>query len=155
MNVINKIVSLSHDCGAWILAGTASFITLDVVLRFIFNWPLPAVYEITQELLIVIFISLAMASAKHVSKGIIVSRLPPSALHKVKLLSLAINFVFVLLLFIGAAYMLFSSVKWSELSESQLGYPLWPARLSVMLGLGSLALVQVISFFKELTRTSS
>lgn len=155
MKVIDKIVNLSHDCGAWILAGTAGFISLDVIFRYIFNCPLPAVYEITQELLMVIFIFLAMAGAKHVSIGFLVSRLPPSAIHKIKLLSLAISFIFVLLLFIGAAYMFFSSVKWGEVSESQLGYPLWPARISVMLGLGSLAIVQVISFLKELTGTQS
>jgi len=161
MKIIDKIFNLSLNCGGWILAGTAIFITVDVVSRYIVNWSIPAVYEITEELLMVIFIFLAMASAKHVSVDFIVIRLKPSPKRKVKLVSLTISFIFVAVLFIGAAYKFSSSVKMAEGTECELGYPLWPARLFVMVGLGFLAIIQVISFLKELTslkeptRTSS
>ena len=155
MKVIDKILSISVDCGAWILAGTAMFITLDVLLRYIINWSIPAVYEITEELLMVIFIFLAMGSAKHVSVDFIVLRLNPGPRRKVRLVSLIISFIFVLLLFIGAATKLYSSIEMGEGTECELGYPLWLARVFVMTGLGTLTLVQVISFFKELSGTSS
>jgi TRAP-type C4-dicarboxylate transport system permease small subunit len=103
----------------------------------------------------VIFIFLAMARAKHVSVDFMVTRLKPSPKRKVKLVSLAISFIFVGALFIGALYKLASSLQMGEGTEAELGYPLWPARFFVMVGLGSLAMIQVISFLKELNRTSS
>ena len=155
MKVVDKILSISVNCGSWILAGTAIFITTDVLLRYIINWSIPAVYEITEELLMVIFIFLAMGSARHVSVDFMVLRLSPNPRRKVRLVSLAISFVFVSLLFIGAASKLYSSIEMGEGTECELGYPLWLARLFVMIGLGTLTMVQVISFFKELSGTSS
>ena len=155
MKVIDKIVSVSRELGGWLLAGTVLFLAIDVVLRFFFNRPITAVYEITEELLMIIFIFLAMASAGHVSVDFIVVRLAPSARHNLKLATLAISFIFVMAIFIGATYKLFFSVIFSEGTECQLAYSLWPARLMVAVGLGSLAAVQVTSFIKELTGASS
>ena len=155
MKIIDKMLSMSRDLGAWILGGTAIFITLDVVLRYSINWSIPAIYEITEELLMVIFIFLAMGSAKHVAVDFMVLRLRPNPRRKVRLVSLSISFIFVALLFIGAASKLLSSWRMGEGTECELGYSLWPARLFVMIGMGSLALVQVISFLKELDGTSS
>jgi TRAP-type C4-dicarboxylate transport system permease small subunit len=155
MKVIDKILSISVNCGAWILAGTAIFITTDVLLRYIINWSIPAVYEITEELLMVIFIFLAMGSARHVSVDFMVLRLNPDPRRKVRFVSLTISFIFVVLLFIGAATKLYSSIQMGEGTECELGYPLWWARLFVMIGLGTLTLVQVMSFIKELSGNSS
>ena len=155
MKTVDKIVRAGSICGGWILLGTAAFITLDVVLRNTLTVTIPAVYEITEELLMVFFIYLGMASARHVAVDFLVIRLPSSVRKKVEAAALAIGFIFITGLFIGAGYKLSSSVRLAEGTECELGYPLWPARLIVMAGLGILALVQVTAFLKEIKRGSS
>ena len=135
--------------------GTTAFITLDVVLRNTLSVTIPAVYEITEELLMVCFIYLAMANARHVAVDFVVIHLPSSVRKKAELVALAIGSIFVIGLFIGAGYRLFTSVRLGEGTECELGYPLWPARLIVMVGLGLLALVQVTSFLREFKGRSS
>lgn len=155
MKNTDKIVHLGALCGGWILAGTTVFISLDVVLRYTLKITIPAVYEITEELLMVCFIYLAMASTKHVAVDFVVIRLPSSVRKKVELVALAISFIFVMGLFMGASYKVFTSVRLGEGTECELGYPLWPARLIVMVGLGLLAIVQVTSFLREFKSDSS
>jgi TRAP-type C4-dicarboxylate transport system permease small subunit len=155
MKTTDKIVQVGSICGGWILLGTAVFITLDVVLRNTLSVTIPAVYEITEELLMVFFIYLGMASARHVAVDFLVIRLPSSVRKKVEAAALAIGSIFIIGLFIGAGYKLSTSVRLAEGTECELGYPLWPARLIVMAGLGLLALVQVTAFLKEVKSGSS
>ena len=61
----------------------------------------------------------------------------------------------VMVLFMGASYKVFTSVRLGEGTECELGYPLWPARLMVMIGLGLLSMVQVASFLRKFKSDSS
>ena len=74
----------------WLLVGMMALIFVDVIGRYLFNRPLPGVYEFTEDILMVAIIFLGVAAAEHVRVRVAIERLRGRARQIVELLDLLI-----------------------------------------------------------------
>jgi len=132
--IFEGIKSTLLEIAGWICFGMTCMIFVDVFGRYVFNAPLPSVYEISEDLLMVTFIFFAMASAQHIDVVALTSRLPSPLKRASVILRHGIGTLFLALLAWKSAEMAWTSWIQKEVSESFFTFPLYPGRVAVMIG---------------------
>jgi TRAP-type C4-dicarboxylate transport system permease small subunit len=116
---------------------------IDVILRYIFNSPLPGAYELKEFLLVgVVFLGLGyIQSIKgHLSVDVLISRMSPKTQTVFNILSYVICLFTFSIITWQAGYRAWIAFDTGQLREGLVRYPLWPAKLMIPIGTGLLCL---------------
>ena len=136
----------------WLIAGVMGLLFVDVVMRYAFNQPLPAVYELTEGTLMVAIIFFGVAAASHVRVSLFTHHLRAGARLIVELVVKAISISYIALMAWQTTRKAVFSYKTGEAAEAIVRYPVYPARSIVALCLFLFLLVLVASFVKTVKR---
>ena len=143
--MIEQIVRWCNYAGRGILLALMCFITVDVVMRYLFKSPIKGDVEIDEfGLVIVVFLGLSYTAVVkgHVSVDFFVSKIAP---RKRAIIEVINNFVgtavFALIAWEGAQSAL-QSMMWNEVTDA-LRLPVYPFRFFVTLGSVLLCLVLI------------
>jgi len=142
--VVFRLRDILAEAGGWLLTFMAFLIFVDVIARYFFNSPLPSVYEFSEEILMVGFVFLAMSAAHHIDITLLVGRYKGRFRRNVAALKHFLSLVFLGLVTWQSANMTLISWGQQEISESILGYPLYPGRAILILGFALLSLVELV-----------
>lgn len=121
-----------------VLVGMAVMITLDVLLRFFLNSPLPASVEISQLLepyVILLPFAFSLANNRHVRVGILTLRLPAPLSFASDILTYCLDF---LLFFLFAVYSweeFLHSYQIDEIMMAAIKLPWWVGKFALPLGM--------------------
>lgn len=137
------------EAGGWLLAFMSVLIFVDVIARYFFNSPLPSVYEFSEEVLMVGFVFLAVSAAHHIDITLLVSRYKGRLRKRMAVASHLLSFIFLALLTWQSAKMTYISWGQDEISTSLLGYPLYPARATLILGFAFLCLLEFVKMIES------
>ena len=130
------------------LAVMTLLIFLDVIGRYIFNSPLPSVYEITGKLILPIIAFLGVSAAEHIRVKMLVGRLKGRGRLIVELICLFMTTAFITIMVwqtsLGAA----TSLRRLDTAEAIIAFPVYPAHVAVVLGLVAFWLVLMSSIIR-------
>lgn len=116
---------------------------IDVVLRYIFNSPLPGAYELQEFLLVgVVFLGLGYIQSMkgHLSVDVLTSRMSPKNQTVFNILSYVIClFIFGIITW-QAGLRAWIAFDTGQVREGLVRYPLWPAKMMIPIGAGLLCL---------------
>lgn len=118
--------------------------TLDVILRFVFNWPLPGSYELVEMgmgVLTPIAIVYCTRQGGQVSVDLLYVRLPGGARRAIRYIGNFIVLFLSVLLFWQSVYLVEEIVE-TNLATPILGLPMWP--LAVCMLAAFMVLVPVV-----------
>ena len=141
---------LLAELGGWLLALMAFLIFIDVIARYFFDSPLPAIYELSEEVLMVGFVFLAISASHHIDITLLVSRYKGGLKRTTAVVRHLLSFIFLSLATWQSAVMTVTSWNQGEVSTSLLGYPLYPARATLIVGFGLLSLVELVGLVEAL-----
>ncbi len=128
--------------GICILA-IATFVTYEVVLRFVFNAPTEWVNEVSVYLgLISAFLGFApaLASGKHISVDLVISKLSPETNKVLKLLVSLLGLLFSIVFLITSLEMTLNAYRLNMLSVSTLRIPLFIPQMALPIGFALLSI---------------
>lgn len=131
------MVAISATC----LTFMAFMTTLDVVLRYVFNSPLPASVELSQLIEPwVIFLPFAytLAMGRHVKVGLLTLRLPRKLKLASDLFALALGFVLFTILTIYSWQDFHQSWSINEIMMAAIILPWWAGKLAMPIGMALL-----------------
>ena len=141
------------EIAGWLCFGMVLMIFIDVIGRYFFNAPLPSVYEISEDLLMVTFIFLAVPSAFHINVTLLASRYPPRMKTAAKFAKHLLSMLFLALVAWKSLQMAWTSYAQAELSESYLAFPLYPGRVAVAIGFMTFTINEFIELVQLLQRS--
>ena len=158
--VVEHIAKFQMNIERW-LAGVSFVVvmimmfltTVDVILRYLFNSPIPGAFEVEAMLLVfVVFPSLAYIQSKkaHIRVDVLVNQLPLVAQRFVSIIGHFIS------LFIFGVITWQSGVAaheaWitEEYTMGLIPYPFWPAKWALTIGVGFFSLRFVSDIFYDL-----
>ena len=134
--------------GGGVLAVMTLLIFLDVIGRYIFNNPLPSVYEISGDLMLPLIVFCGLSAAEHIRVKLLVERLKGRGRLIVELICLVIITAFITIMIwqttLGAA----TSLRLRETAEAIVAFPIYPARIAVVAGLVVFWLVLMASIIR-------
>jgi len=136
-------------CSGILIAFLMALLFVDVVCRYVFNNPLPIVYEFSESVLMVAVVFLGVAGAEHVSMRVVTQRLRGKTSQIVQLISLLVSIVLIGLMTWQCSLKAIWSFKLWETAIAIKPFPLFPARFITALGLFVLLLVLTVSFIKR------
>jgi len=140
---------------AWIIAFLVALLSVDVVARYVFNSPLPVVYQFTQAVLMPCIVYFAVAAADHVAVKVVTGRVRGKAGQMLQLFSLIVTIGFVGLVtwqcWVKAMYSIFISEAMMEM----IGIPIYPVRVITALGIFMLLLVLIVRLVSNVTKVGS
>ena len=145
-NLLQRLKRILLEISGWVCIAMAVLIFADVIGRSIFNNPIPSVYEISEELLMVIFIFFAMASASHIRVSLVTSRFSPRFKYFASLSNHCISMLFLGFIAWKSLEMTWISWSQSEISESYLNFPLYPGRMAVFIGFIVFTFTEFVAF---------
>ena len=131
---LEKVKRVLAESGGWICVGMTVLIFADVVGRTFFNQPIASVYEISEGLLMVIFVFFALPSAHHINVVVLTSRLPAALKGVADLIRHLCTTVFIGVIGWKCVEMAWISLIQHEMSESYLEFPIFPGRIAVAIG---------------------
>ena len=134
------------------LSVMAVTVTMDVILRYVFNAPTKWVGEVAGYLLVtVVLMGLAHTQRErgHIRVDILVSRLPRKVRPWAELLMLVMSFALTVILLYLSVGEFMLSVKLRSTSESVMAFPLAPWQAFIPLGLTILALMLIWAIYTE------
>lgn len=140
------------EIAGWVCFGMVLMIFIDVTGRYFFNAPLPSVYEISEDLLMVTFIFLAVPSAFHINVTLLASRYPPKVKKVSEFVKHFLSMVFLALIAWKAMQMAWISLVQGEISESYLAFPLYPGRVAVVIGFMTFTINEFIELVQLIQR---
>ena len=149
MNIGSFRYGLSYISGC-ISVATMLLLVSDVVARYVFNSPIPLVYEFSEAVLMVGIVFFGLAGADHVSVRILVDRLHGKPKRALELVALFLSTAFVAVMTWQTGLKSVGSVRMQESAVAIIEFPIYPARLCVVLGCFALLLVLMTSFVKLL-----
>lgn len=117
--------------------------TIDVILRYVFNSPLPGVLELDIMLLVaLVYLSLPyIQSIKgHIRLDILAERLPPVPQTALAILGHIICLVIFVIIAWQGGVRAHEGMLRGEFAQGLIDYPVWPARWTVAIGAGFLCL---------------
>ncbi len=152
---INFLSSLLNHIAAYVLVTMMFLTAFDVILRFIFNSPIPGTVEIVQySLPIVITFGFARCAIEkgHVNVEVLISKLSG---RKKAFINIIIYLFFFILseLITWQTFLRTLGMAASGLKSEVLSLPIFPFILMVSLGFGVLCLVILKEFFKSFLET--
>ncbi len=141
------------EIAGWLCFGMVLMIFIDVIGRYFFNAPLPSVYEISEDLLMVAFIFLAVPSAFHINVTLLASRYPPKMRRVSEFAKHFLGMVFLALVAWKSIQMAWISWAQAEISESYLAFPLYPGRVAVAIGFMTFTINEFIELVQVIQRS--
>lgn len=119
---------------------------LDIVTYFVFSWPVPASYEVTELLMaVVVFMAISTLQAKgmNISMDLLYQRMRPRAQRAVVILSAVLALFFFGLIAWQGWLLAVDSVAVREYTQGAYPVPVYPSKLLFALG-ASLIVAQVL-----------
>jgi len=141
------------EMAGWLCFGMVLIIFIDVIGRYFFNAPLPSVYEISEDLLMVTFIFFAVPSAFHINVSLMTSHYPPRVRKVSEFTKHFLSMVFLALVSWKSMQMAWISIVQGETSESYLAFPLYPGRVAVMIGFMTFTINEFIELIQLIQRS--
>lgn len=141
------------EIAGWLCFGMVLMIFVDVIGRYFFNAPLPSVYEISEDLLMVTFIFLAAPSAFHINVTLMASHYPPWLSKLTDFAKHFLSIVFLALIAYKSVQMAWTSWAQGETSESYLSFPLYPGRVAVVIGFVTFTISEFIELIQLIQRS--
>jgi TRAP-type mannitol/chloroaromatic compound transport system permease small subunit len=155
MGFLKVIDSINEYVGrviAYIGAAMMFFVTFEVVMRYFFRRPTIWTFELNQSLLC-IYVALAggytLLHHGHVNVEIVSQRFGIRTRATVNIFTSFLFFGFIFLLLRETFEMAIDSVKLMERSEDLIGFPLYPAKISIVIGVVLLLLQGLASFVRN------
>ena len=124
---------------AAIIMGMMFLTTIDVALRYIFNHPLPGVYELQEFMLVgAVFLGLAyIQSLKgHIYVDLFTNRFSERGQAILAVISHAISFLIFALITWQGGLRAWTALVTGQSREGLISYPLWPAKCMLTIGSG-------------------
>jgi TRAP-type C4-dicarboxylate transport system permease small subunit len=145
-----SIIRGSSALAGIILTGMMVLIIADVVMRYLFAKPIKGVFEVTEEVLMVMMVFLALAGSHHIRVTFLMERLPQKFrdITRSVLLALTLGF-FAVVVWQSWAHAFFSFIK-RETSWGLIPFPLYPSRFMVFIGFLFLTLRLLVDFGEHL-----
>lgn len=145
---VNKIEQWQNIGERW-LGGVAAGIvmvmmcltSIDVVLRYVFNSPLPGVYELQEFLLVgVVFLGLAYTQSLrgHINVDLLPNRLSPPVQIKLSILAHVTSLIIFAIITWQSGIRAWTALVTGQCREGLISYPLWPAKWMLAIGTGFL-----------------
>ena len=133
-----------------ILTGMMVLIIADGAMRYVLARPIKGVFEVTEEILMVMMVFLALAGASHIRVTFLMERLPQKFKDgtRIVLLALTVGF-FGIVVWQSWAYAIFSFTQ-SETSWGLIPFPLYPSRFMVFIGFLLLTLRLLVTLLQHL-----
>jgi TRAP-type C4-dicarboxylate transport system permease small subunit len=153
MNAIQRILGRSIDVtmilGAIGVLLMMAHITIDVIAKFFFNWPLPGTITIVSNhyMILVAFLPLAFAERQngHISVEVLVEHFPARVQYVLSLFALMIGaIVFAMLTWQGWVEAIRAYNISAFVIEHSLRIPIWPARFLLPIGCGLMVLTLLL-----------
>ncbi len=152
--MIHLITRFSSRVGALILVGMMLLVTSDVVLRFLFNKPVPGTFELVEVMMgAVVSLSIAYCGLRrgHVSVELLTDHLS----RRIQKIASVLHHILCVVFFAAISFKGIQQVgviKESETVTALLGIPIYPFILILAFGAALLALVylwQMIGIFRK------
>jgi TRAP-type C4-dicarboxylate transport system permease small subunit len=112
---------------------------IDVILRYLFNSPLPGVYELQEFMLVgAVFLGLAYIQSEkgHIYVDIFTSRFTERGQAVLGLLSHSISLLIFALISWQGGLRAWTALISGQSREGLISYPLWPAKWTLTIGVG-------------------
>jgi len=151
-SVFQSFKNMLCEMAGWLCFGMVLMIFIDVIGRYFLNAPLPSVYEISEDLLMVTFIFLAVPSAFHINVTLLASRYPPKMRTLSEFAKHFLSMLFLALVAWKSMQMAWTSWIQEEISESYLAFPLYPGRVAVAIGFITFAINEFIEMVELIQR---
>ncbi len=151
---VERVSRLVNWIGAVVLAAMMFLIAADVILRYVFNSPIPGALEVSEFLLImVLFFGVAYTAVKkgHVPVDLVTSRLPPRA---AAILSSGVSFMGILLFALLAWRVVIYAfvIKQTAAVSFILRVPIYPFILIIAFGSALLCVVLFSDLMDSMSR---
>jgi len=149
-SVVNK---LSVYISSGILTLIAFLIVADVLLRFIFNAPLPAATELSTLFMpYIAFLPFAytLASGQHVRLTLLTGRLPPNLSAFIDAFVYIVGFIFFSILFWYSLLAFWKSISGGEIMPAIIIIPWWIGKLAMPIGILLIAVQCILSLIGTL-----
>jgi len=147
--------ALSVTGGSMILILTI-LTTADVCLRYLFNNPIPGVYELSELMLIgIVFLSIAYVQANrgHIRIEILTSLFSPTVKFVLNIFAYASGiFVFILITW-RSGYLAWQALVLRDYTGGLVQWPIWPAKAALSVGSGLICLRLIRDLYKECIRS--
>jgi TRAP-type C4-dicarboxylate transport system permease small subunit len=160
MNKGNRFLLLLRssfaDISGWLALFVTVFVTLDVVLRYVFNASIPAGMEFTQVLLVLmVFFAFGQAQAGkvHVRVEFVIEKLSPRLRHFWEVVIHFLALAFFGFIFWQAIGFFLDSWKMGEYYGGAVRVPIYPARGAIVIGCGLMIIELVRDIASMLSKT--
>lgn len=132
--------------------------TAGVVSRYIFNYSLPALYE-ASSLLLVLIVYLAIAQTQsergNIRIQLVISRLKGRRRELVEAIGLLLSLIVFSLVLWRTGVQSFISFRGSEFQAGIFAFPVWPSRFAIVVGFLFLCICIIIQIYEHLSRSRS
>jgi TRAP-type mannitol/chloroaromatic compound transport system permease small subunit len=153
LKVIDSINEYVGRVTAYIGAAMMFFVTFEVVMRYLFNRPTIWTFELNQSLLC-IYAAFAggytLLHHGHVNVEIVSQRFGERTRATANIFTSFLFFGFIFLLLWQTFVMAIDSVKLGERSEGLIGFPLYPAKIAIVIGVTLVLLQGLASFVRNI-----
>jgi len=152
-NAIDMLSRLLGLCSGVCIAALIALTIADVAWRNLQGQSVPGVYEYSEVILVAtVFLSLAWTQKinGHVSIDLFVDMLPARASHWVQAIGLAIALAVLCWMLTASARTAWHSLLSGEYRFGLAQVPVWPARVTVTVGVAMLVLQVALSLFDNL-----
>jgi len=157
MRVIERLTQAAAYFSALMLMLLSTTIFVAVIMRYVFNRPLPFADEISSYLCVnIIFLGFAytMKEKANIRVEFLTSRLRPKSARKLEMVVILVGFIWVIPLAIGTWKLWYRNYSEAVLSWGGLQLPLWVPSLMVFGG-SVLLLFQLLVEFLKLKKEKS
>ena len=146
MRGIRFLVSGCTTISGIVAVSMTFLITTDVIMRQLFNSPIPSVLEVTEGILMPYLIFLAFAGANHVRVTVGLAHMAPRLRRAVISFGLLLSIVFFTVMTWQSVHAFTRSISSNELKEAYWSFPVAIGRFAVVVGLTMLVVVLIQSF---------
>ncbi len=141
---------------SWIATLFITFmIIIDIFLRFVFNQPLPATWEMSEVVMpyIVLFaLSYTLAKDVHVRMYLVTNLLPPKARWGCELFSIVISIVFCAMMTYWSWLFFWESYSIGEDMLAAIKIPWWLGKFAMPVGMAAFSIRFILKFFSSLAK---
>jgi len=152
-SLFDRIEKTACTIGAIALTLMAAILGTGIVSRYLFNKPIPGVYDLVQLLLIwVVFLSLSFTQKeeRHIRVEIILRRLAPKTKIYFDIAATIVGFVLCLLMSWQTAMLAWNSVMIQEYWPGLLRVPIYPSKIVLSIGVFLLAIRFLLDTMKSI-----
>ncbi len=151
--LVKMEIALTHISWLVCLAVTLMIVT-DIVMRFFFNQPLPASWEISEiSMPYIVFFPFAytLTVDAHVKVSLVRDRMPGRIQWSFDLLATFVSFVFCSMLAYWSWLRFWDSYLVKEEILAAIQLPWWVGKFAMPVGMGMFAIRYFVQFFRKMT----